>query len=115
MQLLGRLVRNRMVSAVLMLCGFALAAWGLWRLVERQVLAAPAYRLTAENVEIPPRPEWIRGDVRADVFRDASLDGPLSVVQTADLVERLRNAFRLHPWIASVDRVQIVYPAAAKV
>ena len=47
-----------------------------------------------------------------EIFRDASLDDPqhpLSLMDD-DLVERVKSAFSLHPWIARVVRVEKFYP-----
>jgi hypothetical protein len=61
-------------------------------------VAAGQYAVTQEHVTITPRPAWIHADVRAEVFRDASLDG-LSILDDS-LAERIVHAFKLHPWVA---------------
>jgi hypothetical protein len=53
-------------------------------------------------------------DVRAEVFRDASLDLPVSILQ-ADLVRKVAEAFALHPWVKEVLRVQKHHPASMTV
>lgn len=63
------------------------------------------YAVDQNQVEITPLPDWIHTDVRAEVFRDGSLDGQLSYLDD-DLTERIYNAFSLHPWIAKVVRVR---------
>ncbi|OHB86010.1 MAG: hypothetical protein A2V98_13780 [Planctomycetes bacterium RBG_16_64_12] len=88
--------------------------YGLWQEVGRDVLASEQYWLTRENVEITPPAKWVHRDIRAEVFRDASLDGPLSLMDE-DLVERIASAFSLHPWVADVRRVTKHYPARVRV
>jgi hypothetical protein len=76
-------------------------------------LSSEPYWLSQQNVEITPLPEWIHRDIRAEVFRDASLDGPLSIMDD-DLTARIANAFSLHPWVAKVRRVSKHHPARVK-
>ena len=66
-----------------------------WRWSRDKVIAQSEYRLIWQNVELTPLPDWIHTDLRADVFRDASLDDPqhpLSLMDD-DLVERVKSAF----------------------
>ena len=87
----------------------------LWQWVGPDVLRRKEYWLTVENVEITPLPEWIRPpDVREQVFRDAGLDRPLSILDD-DLVERIRTAFRQNPWVAQVVSVRKYPPAQVRV
>lgn len=95
------------VAIVAVLC----VAWAAtWSKVRTRVLSSPEYWLRIQNVEITQLPEWIHTDVRAEVFRDASLDRPLSIVDD-DLAERIANAFKLHPWVAEVRQVRKQHPA----
>ena len=52
--------------------------------------------------------------LKAEVIRDASLDSSLSTLDP-ELTMRVAQAFRLHPWVAKVQRVSKQYPAAVKV
>ena len=108
------ILRNRLVLALLMIALFSTGVYGIWHRVSRQVLAADSYWLSSQNVDITPPADWIHRDVRAEVFRDASLDGPLWLMDE-NLVQRLANAFKLHPCVASVSRVQKYHPARVKV
>lgn len=96
--------------AVLMIAAFVAAAWIGWQRVRDRVLSSPDYLVGPDQVEITPLPPWIHHDIRADVFRDASLDGPLSILDDA-LVDRMASAFALHPWVAKVRRVSKQHPA----
>jgi hypothetical protein len=107
------LVRSR-TRTLLLTALIAAAFFGLWYAVWQRVgqgvLSSEPYWLSQQNVEITPLPEWIHRDIRAEVFRDASLDGPLSIMDD-DLTARIANAFSLHPWVAKVRRVSKHHPA----
>lgn len=100
---------------LLFIAGVFAGAWyGAWRYVRGRVLSSEDFWITYEKVDITPLPDWIHSDIRAQVFRDASLDRPLSIADD-DLVERVRGAFALHPWVAKVERVQKFHPARVQV
>ena len=91
------------------------AGWtALWRHVRDHVLAGEQYHLRMHQIEITPRPAWIRADVRAEAVRDGSLEGPLSILDD-DLTLRVAKAFELHPWVAKVKRVAKHHPARVTV
>ncbi len=100
--------------AVLVTGLFFGAAALIWEAVGPDVQSSDAYWLTPESVEITPLPEWIRSNIRRDVFRDASMDGALSIMDD-DLVDRLRSGFALNPWVAKVISVRKHHPARVKV
>jgi len=102
------------VLAVLLTTAFFAAWYYGWQQVGQEVLSSDQYSLTMDRVDITPLPEWIHADVRAEVFRDASLDRPLSIMDD-DLNKRIFDAFSLHPWIAEVCRVTKHHPARVKV
>jgi hypothetical protein len=77
-------------------------------------LSSDEYVVGPEQVEITPLPEWIHTDIRSEVFRNASLDGPLSVMDD-QLTQRIASAFSLSPWVAEVVRVTKHFPARVKV
>ena len=52
----------------------------LWEAVREQVINAADYRIDPEQIEMTPLPAWIHSDLKAEVLRDASLDGPLSLL-----------------------------------
>jgi hypothetical protein len=108
-------------ALVLLIAAGFFGAWcvtwygmGSWQGVRQHVFSSPEYWVGLENVEISRQPPWIRTDIRSEVFRDASLDGPLSIMDP-DLVERVANAFSLHPWISEVRGVTKRHPASIKV
>ena len=93
----------------------AVMVYGLWTHVRPHVVDGPHFHMPIERIVITPEPPaWIRGDVRAEVMRAASLDEHLSVLDR-DLAESLFKAFSLHPWVAKVERVTKLQPAGARV
>jgi len=87
-----------------------LTAWAAaWIVVRGRVAAQADYYLTADQIDLTPRPPWIRSDVKAEVLRDASLDRPLSLLDD-QLTRRIYEVFPVHPWIARVQHVTKRYP-----
>jgi hypothetical protein len=96
---------GRTITAIALLCAcLAIGGSLVWAGVKSHVLCSPDYTITQQQVHVTPLPKWIHADVRAEVFRNASLDRPLSILDD-DLTERIANAFALHPWVAKVVRV----------
>ncbi len=105
----GPFVRAALLVALLF------GAWYLvWLKVSDRVLSSEEYVVGPRDVEITPLPEWIHTDVRSDAFRNASLGGPLSIMDD-QLTERIANAFSLNPWVAKVVQVRKRPPARVKV
>lgn len=102
------------VLALLAVAGFFWVWHTAWREVGEDLLLSEQYWVTREQVEITPPAEWIRDDVRSEVFRNASLDGPMSLMDPS-LVPRIADAFSMHPWVASVHRVSKHYPGRIRV
>jgi hypothetical protein len=102
---------------LLVLLGIALAVGVIggpylaWRKLKSRILSSPEYRVGPEQVEITPAPAWIHSDIRAEVFRDPSLDGPLWLTDD-NLTEQIATAFSLHPWVAKVTRVTKRHPTS---
>jgi len=108
-------VPGRSVLMLVVIAGLFGGAWyGAWLKWGGPGLSSEDYLLTDKKVEVTPPPDWIHTDICAQVFRDASLDPPLSITDDA-LVQRLRSAFALHPWVAKVERVEKFHPARVKV
>lgn len=105
---------RRPVAWALLVAALGCGGYAIWQAVRQQVVTSPHYQLATEAVSITPPPDWVRGDVRAEVMRDANLDGPLSVLDE-NLSRRLYEAFEAHPWVASVERVLKRPPAAVEV
>jgi hypothetical protein len=110
--------QGRVLFMVLLLAG--LIAGGTyvgWRRYGPALVAGADYQLRPADIELIPPPAaapWIRRDVKAEVVRDASLDRPLSILDE-ELVQRVAQAFQLHPWVERVERVTKTYPARVSV
>jgi hypothetical protein len=65
-------------------------------------------------VELLGAGSWIRGDLKTEALRDASLDGGLPL-DDPELARRLARAFDMHPWVRDVVKVTLRHPAAAVV
>lgn len=98
-----------LVGATVLLAGLIVAAFFAWQHWARPVLNTSHHQLVVENIEIPPAPPWIRTDIKAEVFRDASLADASTL--DSDLTPRIAHAFELHPWVAEVTRVSKQAPA----
>lgn len=116
------LSKGRTLSRSHLHVGLALAAiagigWGLqvaWQYVEPTIINREPYLLTAERITMTPQPEWIGSDIRNEVIRNASLSDRLSILDEA-FMNVIQDAFVLHPWIASVDKITKQYPAGVQV
>lgn len=104
----------KLVVAVLVTVAVAGATFAAWKSVREHVLAAPEYWVNPEDIELTAAPKWVRTDIKAEVIRDASLDGHMNVLDD-DFAQRIHQAFLLHPWIAEVKRVSKAYPALVRV
>ena len=98
---------------LLMVAALVGAWYSLWKSVGDEVLASAEYQVTAESLDITPPPQWIRSDLRGEVFRDGRLDG-LSIMDP-DANKRVANAFSLHAWVARVVKVTKCHPSRVKI
>lgn len=97
------------IAVVAIIAGGAWLAW--WRFEDR---IAAENRVNPSSVYITPQPSYIlQTDVRAEVFHNPTIDGPLSLTDP-DLVDRIAKAFARHPWVAKVNRV-VKQPGGVKV
>ena len=107
--------RGRPMLVVAVLIGLFGGGWyWTWRRIGPRILGSSEYRVGPEQVEITPLPPWIHSDIRAEVFRSPTLDGPLSILD-ADLAERFYKAFTQCAWVAKVVSVTKRHPALVKV
>ena len=97
---------------VIIVAGFTGGAWAVWRRVEKHVENSADYLVKIDQIAITPQPEWVRSDIRAEAFRNASSpDRPLSSLDD-NLAERIHIAFMLDPWVA---KAKVTKSAAAQV
>jgi len=78
-----------------------------WREVGDDVLASKEYWLVQEHVHITPPPPWVHRDVRFEVFRDGSLEGPLSIMDD-DLAQRIADTYHVGRELGDQREVQVV-------
>ncbi len=81
----------------------------LWGRFSERILAGKDYVVTAENIQIPPLPPWVRTDLKSEAIVSGSLE--LLNVRQEDLAPRVAAAFKMHPWVSEVHRVTKRYPA----
>ncbi|MCA9120170.1 MAG: hypothetical protein H6822_23950 [Planctomycetaceae bacterium] len=98
-----------LIGATVVIAGLMVAAFFAWKHWAKPVLQISRYQLTPENLRIPPPPPWIRTDIKAEVFRDASLSDASALEE--DLTPRVAHAFEMHPWVAEVTRVSKQAPS----
>lgn len=110
--------RRRWLIVIVLTGAVAGGGYAAWREFGPRVLASAHFRLTPEQVTMTPLPAWIHPDtgikIKTDALRDAGLDAGASILDE-DLAERIKKAFALHPWIASVVRVTKRPPARVEV
>lgn len=95
--------RNPVIGASMVML-LAVAAFLGWRKYGPEIESDPRYYLDEKKVEITARPNWIRSDVKSEVFRNEGLH-ELSLLDRG-LVSKVADAFALHPWVAEVTQVR---------
>ncbi|MEX2114482.1 MAG: hypothetical protein WD845_14910 [Pirellulales bacterium] len=111
--LLGHSARWMAIAGVIAVVTSGVA-YGVWRQVRTHVLASSQYNVDPQQIIVTPAPSWIRSNVKEEVLREASISGPLSLLE-AQLTPRVAGAFAAHPWIAGVERVSKRFPAGLEV
>jgi cell division septal protein FtsQ len=106
-------IRPRVWACLAILVGVGLAAHFLWLRTAPTLARDPQYVLAADRIQVTPQPPWIRTDIKSQVLRDSGLAGNVSVLDDWDtLAKRIKDAFELHPWIASVERITRKLPSS---
>ena len=115
---LRRFVRgHEVVLLVVAITAVALGsgAMFLWQAMWPRVAQTGDYWLDPREISITPPPAWITAEqVKTEVIRDASLDGPLSILDDK-LVAQIDRAFAFHPWVKKVQGVEKFHPATVEV
>lgn len=91
------------------LIGFRVA-WQKWGAPS---LENDEYLVTAEQIQVTPQPNWIHTNVKTECVR--SLSGLKLSLLDRELVEKVADAFTLHPWVAHVVRVEKRHPSQLNV
>jgi hypothetical protein len=85
----------------------------MWLRSGPKIAREPQYILAAERIQITPPPPWVRSDVKGQVLRDSGLLNRVSVLDDSDvLAKQVKDAFELHPWVASVERITRELPSS---
>ena len=101
------------------LCLIALALLALisWPYVKGKIPKLsdqPEYAVTVNNIHISAPPEWVPSDITQQVYNRAGLPDRMSLLDEG-LVQQVSDAFRLHPWVKSVERVEKHQPTGVTV
>jgi hypothetical protein len=104
--------RALVVTVVVALVAIGASIYG-WRRWGEPSTSSAEYLVTAERVSVTPQPAWIHSNVKAEVLR--SLTGAKLELLDPELVEKIADAFAMHPWVAKVARVEKRFPAHVNV
>lgn len=110
----GIRLRPRLLVSMVLLIALGMAARVAWEQVRSGLAGSDRYQLSAETIRILPEtpPAWLRSDIKGEVLRDSDLAHTLSLLDDPAVVQqRLVDAFEIHPWVHSVERVEIVGPS----
>ncbi len=99
--------RGLALCAAIGLFGFALHA--LWQHYGPIITRSSEYRLEESRIELTQQPPYIHHNVKRDAIQAGGL-AELSILDPK-LTEKVRHAFGLQTWVASVDRVTKYHPA----
>jgi hypothetical protein len=102
------------LAAVLVLAVAIGAGWALWSRFADATRIHPDVVLLPDAVRLRGVADWVKGDVKTEALRGASLDQGLPL-DDPELQRRLARAFDMHPWVRRVVAVELLHPAAAVV
>ena len=108
------LPRMRVITALVVVAILGWAMQAVWQRVAPMVIRREPYLLAAERITMSPQPEWITADIRAEVIQNAGLDKRLSILDDS-FMSVVQDAFALHPWINSVEKITKQFPAGVQV
>ena len=87
------------------LVGLAAGGYKLSQVAQARVQQQERFRVPIGAVRCSSPPEWVRGDLIAEVTSRSGLSDPLNTLDP-QLAERIRDAFASHPWVR--DRKSVV-------
>ncbi len=109
-------IRPRVWACLAMLVGVEVGAHFLWQRTAPAVAHQPQYLLSADRIQINNPPGWIRSDIKTQVLDGSGLAGNISVLDDWEaLAKRVKEAFEMHPWVASVERIERKLPSALEI
>jgi hypothetical protein len=106
--------RTRILVSLIVIAMLGYGMQAVWKEVAPRVMNREPYLLSAERITMTAQPEWITSDIRAEVITNAGLEKRLSILDDA-FMNVVKDAFALHPWIKSVDKITKQYPAGVQV
>jgi len=111
----GIIARRRagLGGAAVLILAAAGGGW-LWSAYGPRVRMGTQYALPQESITVVGIPAWVKTDLKLDVLRSASLDGPLAV-DDPELSRRIARGFAMHPWVKQVVGVELLHPPGARV
>ena len=74
----------------------------------------PEYQVRTSNIEISDPPPWVPSDLVKQVVKRAGLPDEVSLLDE-ELTQEVAEAFRHHPWVADVIRVEKSVPSRIRV
>lgn len=107
---LFRPTRLCVVAVVLMV----LISWPYLRTKVPRLADQPEYAVTVNQIHISEPPPWVPADIAQQVYNRAGLPDRMSLLDEG-LVGQISDAFRLNPWVKSVERVEKHQPAGVTV
>lgn len=75
-----------------------------WYYYGAQHLDKTLYALKIENIELTPKPPWIRSDIKAQIYRENGLS-QVSLLEP-QATATIAHAFDSHVWIKNTNRVR---------
>lgn len=107
-------MRRTLIGLILVLAFFVgLGALG-WYFVKDAIRHKPEYRLNADNIVVPPPPDWVPDQFVEDVLQSSDLHRTGSLLDKT-LPQKLTEAFAAYPWVERVGQVVPRYPSGADV
>ena len=103
---------TRLCLMALLLLG--LISWPYLRTKIPRLSDQPQYSITVDNIVISEPPEWVPADIAHQAHNRARLPERMSLLDKG-LVPQIADAFKLHPWVKSVIRVEKHQPARVTV
>jgi hypothetical protein len=88
--------------------------WTAWERLGDRVRGSDDLMVHPDAIDLVGVAPWIRGDLKLEALRDASLAEGVPL-DDPELVRRLGRAFAMHPWVREVVAVTVSHPAAARV
>ncbi len=99
-----------LIALVLMV----LVSWPYLRRNMPTLAEQPLYAITARNIHVSDPPEWVPEDIVLQIHNKAGLPDEMSLLDKG-LVKQISDAFTVHPWVKSVERVEKHQPPGVTV